>query len=211
MSAFPLLPRMVAARMFADLCRGLPPLPDDSPAERTERDLVAIAAILALGPIRDAEEASLAIAVVSADFHAREALQDAGQLRDSIKVVMQCRAQAMGMWRQRHRAAGRLAMLQARHPQPDEPAIGEPGIEAPIGADPTLAAPDRQPPASPPAAPPRSHDIDPYGRVPVRRLASDPLAGSLFADLFDDLLPSVDTGRSAQVSGTGRESHEFVI
>lgn len=118
MSAFPLLPRMVAARMFADLCKGLPPLPDDSPDERTERDLVAIAAILALGPIRDVEEASLAIAVVSADFHARDALQDAGRHRDSIKVVMQCRAQALSMMRQRHVAAGKLAALQALHPPP---------------------------------------------------------------------------------------------
>ena len=206
MSAYPKLPRRLACIMFARLCAMLPPPADDTDQARTERDLVAIAAIAGLGPVLTMEEAALANIIVAADFHAQDALGGAGRHADQMRTVLQCRAQAMGMWRQRHRAAERLAMLQAQHPQPDEPAI-----EAPIGADPAAAAPDRQPTASPPPAPPRTHGIDPYGRVPVRRIAGDPLAGSLFADLFDDLPPSVDTGRSARISGTGRESHETVI
>lgn len=52
MSAFPLLTRVVGREMFSRLVSMLPPPKDDSLETLISRDATAVAAILALGPIR---------------------------------------------------------------------------------------------------------------------------------------------------------------
>ncbi len=135
MSAFPLLPRMVAARMFAELCMLLPPPVEATQESLDARDVLAVAAIDALGPIMSVEEASMALIVVAADFHARDALRGAGEHRDTLKSVLQCRAQALSMIRQRHLAATKLAALQARRraaPMPADPVLVDAGQADPM-------------------------------------------------------------------------------
>ena len=135
MSAFPLLPRMVAARMFAELCMLLPPPVEATQESLDSRDVLAVAAIDALGPIMSVEEASMALIVVAADFHARDALRGAGEHRDTLKSVLQCRAQALSMIRQRHLAATKLAALQARRraaPMPADPVLVDAGQADPM-------------------------------------------------------------------------------
>lgn len=116
MSAFPLLTRRCSHEMFARLIAMLPPARDPSVEALLERDATAYAAIAALGRILSVEEASLAITVVAADVHAHDALRSASENQGDVKLVMQCRSQAMAMLRTRRQAVERLERLQAQHP-----------------------------------------------------------------------------------------------
>lgn len=118
MSLFPLLPRMVSAELFARLCALMPPPLEDTDASRNARDVLAMAAIEALGPVRTAEEGMLAVTIVAADLHGWDALAQAVRKADEPRTQMQCRAQAVSMMRQRGAAGRRLAALQAAHPEP---------------------------------------------------------------------------------------------
>ena len=115
MSAFPLLSRTVSCEMYNRLVGMLPPLADDSVEALIARDAAALAQLDALGPIRSAEEASLAATVVAADTHAHDALRSAGLNAGTLKIVMQCRSQAMMMLRTRARAVERLERLQSEY------------------------------------------------------------------------------------------------
>lgn len=115
MSAFPLLSRSLSRQMFNNLIELLPPLADDSIEALIARDGAALAHLDALGPIRSAEEASLAITVVASDTHAHDALRSAARNAGDLKIVMQCRSQAMMMLRSRTRAVERLERLQREY------------------------------------------------------------------------------------------------
>lgn len=121
MSAFPLLSRTLSSEMFARLVAMLPAPADDRLEALIGRDAMAIAGIDALGPIRSAEEAALAITVVAVDSHAHAALRSAAQHAANLKTVMQCRAQALAMLRTRKHVVERLERLQAEYPI--EPAL----------------------------------------------------------------------------------------
>ncbi len=148
MSAFPLLTRVVGREMFSRLVGMLPPPKDDSLETLVSRDATAIAAILALGPIRSTEEASLAITLVAADCHAHDALRSACENARDLNVVRQCRSQAMMMLRTRAKAAERLEKLQAAHPvdpveddvAPDVTAMASEAAEATPPAPPVARA-----------------------------------------------------------------------
>jgi hypothetical protein len=58
---------------FAELCRELPPVPDDDPEARAARQNSAMDAVVALHP-DNAFEARLAVRIVSTDAHAADAL-----------------------------------------------------------------------------------------------------------------------------------------
>lgn len=148
MSLFPLLPRMVSAELFARLCALMPPPLEDTDASRNARDVLAMAAIEALGPVRTAEEGMLAVTIVAADLHGWDALTQAVRKADEPRTQMQCRAQAVSMMRQRGAAGRRLAALQAAHPEPEpEPQRARSRAEPPL---PPL--PPRPGPAPDPAA-----------------------------------------------------------
>lgn len=116
MPAFPLLSRTLSAEMYNRLLTMLPPPADDSIEAQIGRDTAALAGIDSLGPIRSAEEASLAITVVAADTHAHDAFRLAARNTGDIKVVSQCRSQAALMLRTRAKAVERLEKLQSQHP-----------------------------------------------------------------------------------------------
>lgn len=142
MSAFPLLTRIVGREMFTRLVAMLPPPDDDTLETLISRDATAVAAILALGPIRSAEEASLAITIVAADCHAHDALRAASQNAGDLGKVRQCRSQAMLMLRTRAKAVERLEKLQARHPVEvarDDVAPAETSTEAEAPSQPPAA------------------------------------------------------------------------
>lgn len=152
MSLFPLLSRTLSGEMFNRLLGMLPPPQDDSIESLIARDGAAMAAAGSLGPIRSAEEASLAIIVVAADCHAHDAFRLAGKHAADVKTVMQCRSQAMMMLRTRTRAIERLERLQSEYkeePVQDDlaPAISETPVEAPS----QTAEPVAKPPMTPEA------------------------------------------------------------
>lgn len=158
MSAFPLLSRTISSEMFSRLIGLMPPLIDDSMEAMIARDGTALAHIAALGPIRSAEEASLAVTVVAADCHAHDALRSAGLNAGNLKIVMQCRSQAMMMLRTRAKAVERLERLQAEYAVEavlEEVASArheagvEPKAEAPPQADTQAATPEPRPAMSP--------------------------------------------------------------
>ncbi len=121
MHAFPLLSRMVSAEMFMRLCTLMPPPLDDTREASLARDLIGLNAILNLGPIRTTEEAMLAVIIIAADLHTHDGFRLAVENRSNLKSVLQCRAQALSMMRERRRAAERLERLQALHPE-EQPA-----------------------------------------------------------------------------------------
>ena len=161
MHAFPLLSRMVSAEMFMRLCTLMPPPLDDSREAALARDLIGLNAIRNLGPIHTTEQAMLAVTIVAADLHTHDGFRLAIENRSNFKSVLQCRAQAMSMMRERRRAAERLERLQAMH-QPDQPS---PAMETTQAAScPAQAAAQAQPePRNPPA--PHAEQPDPVERA----------------------------------------------
>lgn len=149
MPAFPLLSRTLSAEMYNRLLTMLPPPADGSIEAQIGRDTFAIAGIDSLGPIRSAEEASLAITVVAADCHAHDAFRLASLSANDIKVVMRCRSQAAMMLRTRAKAVERLERLQRAYPveleqndsvQPPAEAVADP---ATVQAAPTPSQEER--------------------------------------------------------------------
>jgi hypothetical protein len=76
MSLIPNIPDTIAREIYAELCRSLPPPPDDTPERRAFREQHAMTAVAHLLP-ENAAEATLAVNIVAAQFHARDALQAA--------------------------------------------------------------------------------------------------------------------------------------
>ncbi len=152
MSLFPLLSRTLSGEMFNRLVGMLPPPADDSVESLIARDGAAMAAAGSLGPIRSAEEASLAITVVAADCHAHDAFRLAGKNASDIKTVMQCRSQAMMMLRTRTRAIERLERLQSEYPrEPAREDTAPVAAESPTEQPSPVPAPVAKPPMTPEA------------------------------------------------------------
>lgn len=152
MSLFPLLSRTLSGEMFNRLLGMLPPPEDDSIEALIARDGAAMAAAGSLGPIRSAEEASLAIIVVAADCHAHDAFRSAGKHASNIKIVMQCRSQAMMMMRTRAKAIERLERLQSKYPEVVVQADTAPAADKVPAEQPSPAPePSAKPPLTPEA------------------------------------------------------------
>jgi hypothetical protein len=96
---------------FAELCRELPPVPDEDLEARAARQNSAMDAVVALHP-ENAFETRLAVRIVSTDAHAAEALRAAALAAGDFEKVRQCRAQAASMARQSDAALRALLRIQ---------------------------------------------------------------------------------------------------
>lgn len=148
MYPFPTLPKRLSSFIFAQLCDELPPPRDDTPDSVNDRDMAAMAAVAALGPI-DLTEAALAVRIVATDAHARDSLRLAGQNQADLTAVLRCRAQAASMMRQSQQALRSLERLQAMRPlapptredaMTDAPAAETSAERGPDEASPDIAA-----------------------------------------------------------------------
>jgi hypothetical protein len=97
---------------FAELCRELPPVPDEDLEARAARQNSAMDAVVALHP-ENAFETRLAVRIVSTDAHAADALRAAALAAGDFEKVRQCRAQAASMARQSDAALRALLRIQA--------------------------------------------------------------------------------------------------
>jgi hypothetical protein len=96
---------------FAELCRELPPVPDEDLEARAARQNSAMDAVVALHP-ENAFETRLAVRIVSTDAHAADALRAAALAAGDFEKVRQCRAQAASMARQSDAALRALLRIQ---------------------------------------------------------------------------------------------------
>ena len=97
---------------FAELCRELPPIPDEDLEARAARQKSTMDAVVALHP-ENAFEARLAVRIVSTDAHAADALRAAALAAGDAEKVRQCRAQAASMARHSDAALRALLRIQA--------------------------------------------------------------------------------------------------
>jgi hypothetical protein len=154
---------------FAELCRELPPVPDEDPEARATRQNSAMDAVVALHP-DNAFEARLAVRIVSTDAHAADALRSAALAAGDPERVRQCRAQAASMARQSDAALRALLRIQATREKQEAAmhpaAMGRAGywfkeVSAP-GPDRDPGLTPAQPKPEPKPAPP---DIDAEARL----------------------------------------------
>jgi hypothetical protein len=154
---------------FAELCRELPPVPDEDPEARAARQNSAMDAVVALHP-DNAFEARLAVRIVSTDAHAADALRSAALAAGDPERVRQCRAQAASMARQSDAALRALLRIQATREKQEAAmhpaAMGRAGywfkeVSAP-GPDRDPGPTPAQPKPEPKPAPP---DIDAEARL----------------------------------------------
>jgi hypothetical protein len=96
---------------FAELCRELPPVPDQDPEARAACQKSAMDAVVALHP-ENAFETRLAVRIVATDAHAADALRAAALAAGDFEKVRQCRAQAASMARQSDAALRALLRIQ---------------------------------------------------------------------------------------------------
>jgi hypothetical protein len=96
---------------FAELCRELPPVPDEDLEARAARQNSAMDAVVALHP-ENAFETRLAVRIVSTDAHAADALRAAALAAGDFEKVRQCRAQVASMARQSDAALRALLRIQ---------------------------------------------------------------------------------------------------
>ncbi len=179
MYAFPYLSRLIGTEMFSRLVAMMPPPLDASPEGRRDRDIVAMAMLKQMGPLRSVEEASLAITIVAADAHAHDALRGASESAGNLTLVMQCRAQANAMMRTRHKAAAELeALMRSRIAAERYADVGpETGMDDATEQRMVAAESDAaiepeahpEPVAEPPASPPLSPEPNPE---PVPHMAT---------------------------------------
>ncbi len=183
MYAFPYLSRIIGAEMFARLVAMMPPPLDASPEARRDRDIVAMATLKQMGPLRSSEEASLAITIVAADAHAHDALRGAAENAGNLTVVMQCRAQANAMMRTRHKAAAELeALMRSRIAAERLMEQTEPEMEARTNLLPPAAEPEAAEPLPVVRAEPAVVVAKPAPKLDAGRQAAKPVVSRRRAD-----------------------------
>jgi hypothetical protein len=165
MSLIPNIPDTIVREIYAELCRSLPPPPDNTPESRAIREQHAMTSVAHLVP-ENAAEADLAAQIVATQFHARDALQAASCSGADPETVRRCRAQAASMMRQADSGIRTLLRMQAERQKAEDGArpaamqragywfrsvsLAEqaaPAEPAPAPSAPAAAAPD---PANPP-------------------------------------------------------------
>jgi hypothetical protein len=121
MSSIPNIPDTIAREIYAELCRSLPPPPDDTPERRAIREQHAMITVAHLLP-ENAAEATLAGNIVTAQFHARDALQDASRPGIDPDELRRCRAWAASMMRQADSGIRTLLRMQAERQKAEDAA-----------------------------------------------------------------------------------------
>ncbi len=135
MHSIPNIPDTIAREIYAELCRSLPSLPDDTPEARHLREQHAMTAVAHLLP-ENVVEANVAVQIVAAQTHARDALQTASRIPgldpgsfpgpdpratiDPDARIRQCRAQAASMMRQADSAIRTLLRMQAERQKAED-------------------------------------------------------------------------------------------
>lgn len=114
MTPIPNLPDSLAREIYADLCTLLPPPAQDTPEAHASRDERAMTALAHLLP-ENAAEAELAMDIVAARFHAKDALRCAARavVAGDPPEARRCRAQAASMLRQASNDLRSLMRMQA--------------------------------------------------------------------------------------------------
>jgi hypothetical protein len=138
---------------FAELCRELPPVPDEDLEARAARQKSAMDAVVALHP-ENAFETRLAVRIVSTDAHAADALRAAALAAGDAEKVRQCRAQAASM--ARHSDAALRALLRIQTTREKQEAAMHPAAMARAGywfKEVSVPAPDPDPGPAPDADP----------------------------------------------------------
>ena len=120
MFVIPSIPEPLSRAICADLLNHLPPPAEDTPEARAVRDQRAVTAVAHLLP-ENAAEAEVAVLIVAAQCHARDALRCAAAHAGADPAeVRRCRAQAASMMRQADSGLRTLLRLQAeRHKAED--------------------------------------------------------------------------------------------
>jgi hypothetical protein len=134
---------------FAELCRELPPVPDEDLEARAARQNSAMDAVVALHP-ENAFETRLAVRIVSTDAHAADALRAAALAAGDAEKVRQCRAQAASM--ARHSDAALRALLRIQTTREKQEAAMHPAAMARAGywfKEVSVPGPDPDPGPSP--------------------------------------------------------------
>jgi hypothetical protein len=129
MSSIPNIPDTIAREIYAELCRSLPPPPDETPERRAIREQHAMISVAHLLPA-NAAEADIAAQIVAAQFHARDALQAASRhipgpdpgARIDPDELRRCRAQAASMMRQADSGIRTLLRMQAAREKAEDAA-----------------------------------------------------------------------------------------
>jgi hypothetical protein len=112
MTPIPNLPEQLSRAIYADLLTLLPPPAEDTPEARATRDQRAVTALAHLLP-ENAAEAELAVQIVAAQFHAKDALREAARASADPAEVRRCRTQATSMMRQADSGMRTLSRMQA--------------------------------------------------------------------------------------------------
>jgi hypothetical protein len=134
---------------FAELCRELPPVPDEDLEARAARQNSAMDAVVALHP-ENAFETRLAVRIVATDAHAADALRAAALAAGDAEKVRQCRAQAASM--ARHSDAALRALLRIQTIREKQEAAMHPAAMARAGywfKEVSVPGPDPDPGPSP--------------------------------------------------------------
>ncbi len=120
MFVIPNIPEPLSRAIYADLLNHLPSPAEDTPEARAFRDERAVTAVAHLLP-ENAAEAEVAVLIVGAQFHARDALRSvAAHAGTDPAEVRRCRAQAASMMRQADSGIRTLMRMQAeRHKAED--------------------------------------------------------------------------------------------
>jgi hypothetical protein len=190
MHSIPNLPDPLARSIYADLCRSLPPPPEDTPEARHLRDERAMIAVAHLLP-ENAAEAEIAVLIVAAQFRAREALCAASQRVPGLDPgsiprpdpgtslhpdhVRRCTAQAACMMRQADSAIRVLLRLQAERVKA-ETAMRPAAMERAGYWFRSVSVPAPEPiaPEPPPPEPPTAQPASPQPAI-AKPVNSDPL------------------------------------
>ncbi len=120
MTLIPNIPESLSRTIYADLCTLLPPPEQDTPEDRANRDERAMTALAHLLP-ENAAEAEVAVLIVAAQAHARDALHEAAAYaRIDPAEARRCRAQVTSMMRQAANHSRILTRMQAERQKAED-------------------------------------------------------------------------------------------
>jgi len=174
MPAIPNISDTLSRAIYADLQRYLPPGADNSPEGIELHNQRAMTVVAHLLP-ENAAEADVAVQIVAAQFHARDALRAAVCAAQDPDEVRRCRAQASSMMRQADSGIRTLLRLQAERTKAEKelrPAAMERAgywFKSVSVPEPEPPPAPQQPALPPPAIPPKLQ----YGAMtPAERYAT---------------------------------------
>jgi len=152
MLAIPNISEALSRAIYAELLAHLPPGSDNSPEGIELRNQRAMTVVAHLLP-ENAAEADVAVQIVGAQFHARDALRAAVCAAHDPAEVRRCRAQASSMMRQADSGIRTLLRLQAERTKAEKE-LRPAAMERAGYWFKSVSVPEPDPPASQPAVPP---------------------------------------------------------